>query len=130
MSKQAKYSHTYYWKDIEKSRAKNRVKDLKRRESRILYMKRYNAENKEYFKKYREEHKVQLNARYKLRAAVKAGKLTKLPCEVCGEWKSEGHHDDCLKPLVVKWFCRIHHVEVHRIIRLSKTLAMVGGLKR
>jgi hypothetical protein len=46
--------------------------------------------------------------------AVKRGKMTKLPCEVCGNPKSEAHHPDYDKPLDVMWLCRKHHADIHR----------------
>lgn len=49
-----------------------------------------------------------------LQKAVKHGEIQRLPCEVCGHEKSEGHHDDYSKPLSVRWLCRRHHREVHR----------------
>ena len=53
------------------------------------------------------------SARAKLRNAVKVGKIIKLPCEFCGDIKSQGHHEDYLKPLEVKWLCMKHHRIVH-----------------
>ena len=44
---------------------------------------------------------------------VKIGELKRLPCEVCGNKKSEAHHDDYEKPLEVRWLCRKHHAEHH-----------------
>lgn len=41
--------------------------------------------------------------------AVRSGKLIRQPCGVCGEPKSEKHHDDYSKPLEVRWLCRTHH---------------------
>lgn len=55
-------------------------------------------------------------ARYLLRSAVESGKVKKLNCEVCDNPKTQGHHTDYSKPLVVKWLCRQHHSEVHRIL--------------
>ena len=49
-----------------------------------------------------------------LRAAVAAGRVVKRPCEVCGNPKSEAHHDDYSKPLDVMWVCRKHHADIHR----------------
>jgi hypothetical protein len=46
--------------------------------------------------------------------ALKYGKLTKQPCEVCGELKVEAHHTDYEKPLDVVWYCKEHHTEIHR----------------
>jgi len=45
--------------------------------------------------------------------AVRDGKLIKQPCEVCGELKVQGHHDDYTKPLDVRWLCVSHHAEHH-----------------
>lgn len=41
--------------------------------------------------------------------AMKKGLIKKMPCEVCGNPKSEKHHDDYTKPLSVRWLCRSHH---------------------
>lgn len=45
--------------------------------------------------------------------AVRSGKLTKQPCEVCGEFDVEAHHEDYSKPLEVEWLCRAHHLQRH-----------------
>lgn len=61
----------------------------------------------------RSRDKIKQNARSKLRRAVFNGKIQRQPCEVCGEPKSHGHHEDYSKPLDVKWLCVKHHVEHH-----------------
>lgn len=45
--------------------------------------------------------------------ALKSGRLVRQPCEVCNDPKSEAHHDDYSKPLVVRWLCKPHHAEHH-----------------
>lgn len=50
------------------------------------------------------------------RAALQSGKIKRLPCEMCGDPKSEGHHPDYSKPLDVMWLCRKHHRDVHRTL--------------
>lgn len=46
--------------------------------------------------------------------AIKAGKMERKPCEVCGAEKVEAHHPDYTKPLEVMWLCKPHHTEWHR----------------
>lgn len=52
-------------------------------------------------------------ARWAVHRAVESGRLIKLPCVVCGEVESEGHHEDYSKPLEVIWLCKTHHAEHH-----------------
>lgn len=47
--------------------------------------------------------------------AIKLGKLVRQLCECCGSDKTAAHHDDYSKPLEVRWLCRKHHGEWHRI---------------
>lgn len=58
------------------------------------------------------KHKKACHA--KVQRAIRSGKLTKQPCELCGEQKSEAHHADYTKPLDVQWLCPSHHVELHK----------------
>lgn len=52
--------------------------------------------------------------RSKLRYAIKMKRIIKLPCQVCGNTKSEGHHPDYSKPFEVEWLCREHHAKYRR----------------
>jgi hypothetical protein len=52
-------------------------------------------------------------ARSILQSAVRRGKIKRLPCVVCGDRNSHGHHTDYGKPLEVVWLCRKHHRERH-----------------
>lgn len=52
-------------------------------------------------------------ARAAIRNAIRRNEMQKLPCEICGNKRSEGHHDDYTKPLIVRWLCRKHHKEYH-----------------
>lgn len=54
----------------------------------------------------RDAHKAVQNA-------LKAGKLTKAPCEECGSKLTVAHHDDYAKPLDVRWLCKICHSQWH-----------------
>ena len=50
-----------------------------------------------------------VRARALVRQYVYEGKIKRMPCMVCGQTKSEAHHEDYKKPLDVIWLCRIHH---------------------
>lgn len=52
-------------------------------------------------------------------SAIAAAKLKKQPCEICGNPRTDGHHDDYSKPLAVTWLCRKHHAERHRMLRAA-----------
>lgn len=59
----------------------------------------------------RRRNPEKVRARDAVANAIRRGKLSRLPCEVCGEVKSEAHHGDYSKPLEVRWLCRPHHLE-------------------
>lgn len=61
-----------------------------------------------------ERNPEKVQARQKCRKAVKAGKLTRLPCEGCGTTQNvHGHHEDYSKPLDVRWLCMGCHYILH-----------------
>ena len=62
-----------------------------------------------------ETRRLRHNARRKFRRAVKSGKVQRLPCVVCGDENSEGHHSDYSRPLDVMWLCGKHHRETHTL---------------
>jgi len=49
-----------------------------------------------------------------LLTAIRAGRIERKPCEVCGKFPADAHHDDYSRPLVVRWLCRHHHHWHHR----------------
>ena len=92
------------------------------------YRRKYKEAHPENQKRYREKHKVMLALKSRLRSmenpekrkaciavghALRAGKLHKEPCAICGKIKSQAHHDDYSKPLDVVWLCGRHHMELH-----------------
>ena len=47
-------------------------------------------------------------------SAIERGDMTRQPCRVCGNPKTDAHHDDYTKPLEVDWLCRLHHIARHK----------------
>jgi len=63
-----------------------------------------------------DEHRFKHQVRALTRSYVRAGKLIKMPCEKCGTKKNvEAHHDDYTKPMDIRWLCRLHHREHHKL---------------
>jgi hypothetical protein len=57
-----------------------------------------------------------------VREAILRGVLIRFPCEVCGNIKSHGHHDDYSKPLDVRWLCSRHHRQYHILLNSKQPL--------
>ena len=118
----------------------------KNHEDFISYLKEYNFKRKEkqskYFKEYRKKNRIRLNkkdadrlknpiaciihkTRYAVSHAIRAKRLSKSPCEICGIIKVQAHHDDYNFPLKVRWLCLVHHTEWHK----HNTAILPKGIK-
>lgn len=90
------------------------------REANIERIRAYDRErgsrqDKYYLREYRKRNPEKNKARAMVNYHVRAGNMTKKPCEVCGATgRVEGHHDDYSKPLDVRWLCSVHHKQVHK----------------
>ena len=82
---------------------KKRFKDPKRKKKLL-----------EYQRNRREKFKGKSKARNIINSLVRNGKLKQQSCEVCKSKKSEAHHPDYRKPLLIQWLCRKHHLEKHK----------------
>ena len=58
---------------------------------------------------------AQAKAHSALNQKIRSGKWRRFPCEKCGHWKTEAHHDDYSMPLEVRFLCHTHHMEWHKI---------------
>lgn len=96
-----KYHQTY--QKIYKTRPE--VKERKRKEAHI--------------RRQDPTERVKQSARRSVRNEIEAGRMIRMPCEVCGHFPTDGHHDDYSRPLSVRWLCRLHHREHH-----AKEMAM------
>ena len=107
-----KASMEYKYANIEahRERGKQWYQDNKarRRPSNLRHVKAYQARWPE-----KQKAKNMLNDR------VNRGKITREPCEVCGDPNTQGHHEDYSKPLDVVWLCTKHHMERHRKVGVS-----------
>lgn len=63
---------------------------------------------------------LKLRARGKIKHELKMGRMTKQPCEVCGELKVQAHHTDYNKPLEVRWLCVLHHRRSHLRLKVDR----------
>ena len=88
------------WREHDRLRYKN---DLARR-----------AYVSEACKKHRAKYPIKYKARQAVGHALRNGTLIKKPCYLCGNEKSQAHHDDYSKPLEVVWVCSLCHVKIER----------------
>jgi len=65
------------------------------------------------YERYCKKNRIKRLAKDNVNNALRAGRLTRLNCKVCGELKTEGHHPDYSQPLKVIWLCKKHHMEEH-----------------
>lgn len=100
------YSKKYYLKN--KIKILNSVKKwISKNKNKIsLYKKKSDAKYKS-----KPDNMLKIVARKKIYNKLRYGKMKRLPCEVCGNVKSEAHHKDYSKPLDVQWLCKVHHME-------------------
>ena len=83
-------------------------------ESRKRYMEVWLKNNHDKVLANRRKHRIKWRARWMFKYYVKTGKIKRMPCEFCGNPKSQGHHTDYSKPTQVIWLCRKHHSAAHR----------------
>lgn len=106
---------TEYWRDASKASGRYARCAVCQAETERNKRKRYNLTNKS--RLIRERTPIQSKARTSVRNAVARGKLAKMPCFLCGDENSEGHHLNYDFPLHVIWLCRKHHKGVHNEIK-------------
>lgn len=65
---------------------------------------------------YSHRHPDREKAKQAVAVAVRSGRLSRLPCQVCGATRAQAHHDDYTRRLDVIWLCATHHGEMHRLL--------------
>jgi ribosomal protein S27AE len=108
-------------RDPEKVRSADRRRYWRNHEKRREVNAEYRRKHPDYFREtsaaWAARNPEKRQATWTLNNAVRDGKITKEPCEVCGEAKVEAHHDDYSKPLDVRWLCLAHHGQQHIVYR-------------
>lgn len=68
-----------------------------------------------YLQTYYQKYPAKKKAHSAIQNALRRVKIKRYPCIICGDTKSEAHHNDYEKPLDVVWLCRKHHQEHHNL---------------
>lgn len=67
-------------------------------------------------RRWRTANPIKYAAQRAVYRALRRGIIFKGPCEQCGSSANiHGHHDDYSRPLMVRWLCEKHHLDVHRV---------------
>jgi len=104
-------------KECQKEYDKKRLRDPKRMKMRRDYQKTENgkAAHNRATARWIEKNTIKRAAHIMVGNAIRDGKLTVLPCEVCFSTHGiHGHHDDYSRPLDVRWLCTTCHSLWHR----------------
>lgn len=135
--KQKQQAREYYRRNRDRVLRYMKTYYQENREDRDVNSERWRRNNRdwfrEYYRKWRKEkgaestrlsglkwktgNKDKTKAHAEVRNAIRRGDIKRLPCEICGEIKSQAHHHDYSKPLDVKFLCSLHHKEEHHASR-------------
>ena len=125
-----------HYRDKERRRAQEREREKRRpkrhrhrhrtlelrawRDAHPNYHAEWLAAHPGYMKEYRARFPERERARQKLNRERRAGRVTKLDCEVCGSMlRVEGHHAFGYSEemaLAVWWLCKTHHEAMHSAV--------------
>lgn len=113
--------------NLEKAREYDRQRgDLPQRiEARRMYQEtdRYKQLSADAKRRYAKRNPEKRSAQGLVAYHLKLGNLARHPCQVCGNAKSEAHHEDYSKPLDVVWLCDAHHKARHREMNAERRQA-------
>lgn len=87
-------------------------------ERAAIKMRNWRSENKEksiaHVNQYKKSNPEKAKAHSIVKKAIRKKELMRMPCEVCGNIKSQAHHENYNRPLDVNWLCQKHHSERHK----------------
>lgn len=107
--------------------------DPEHKRKRNNFVNRWRANNpdawSEIAKRCRDKHdyqgqypRVRKRASWRVKEAIRSGRMKRLPCNICGERLSHAHHCDYNKPLEVMFLCADHHRGWHRIFKPTEVI--------
>lgn len=104
--------------DVAEHRLKNidKIRDYEKNRSKLPHRKLLSLQ---VTKAWRSEDKRRLKCHNAVRRAILNGTINRMPCEICGNEKSQAHHEDYDKPLLVMWLCDQHHKDRHKLPRME-----------
>lgn len=119
-----------YYREFDKNRStnpdriKSRTEYQKNNPDKFRsYKKKYALNNPEKIHESQSKYKKNNPEKYKATSLLnnnkKKGKVISKPCIICGDIKSQAHHEDYNKPLEVIWLCDKHHKELHKNRRIK-----------
>jgi hypothetical protein len=96
-------------------REQERERDRRYHETHREQRREYNPERRAATAKYKKANPEKFQARNAISNGIRDGKITRGPCVVCGNPKTQKHHPDYSKPLEVVDMCSRHHGQSHRL---------------
>ena len=116
VNKSSKDGHQSNCKECEKAKYRKYYAENPKR--RKVYIQKWSEQNPDRLLQHsatkRKKDLIQIKARKILNNEIRSGRIQRLPCEVCGDLKSQAHHHDYSKPLEVTFLCQLHHIEAHK----------------
>jgi ribosomal protein S27AE len=109
---------------------RTREKYLRQLETAREWKKSNPERHAELARAYRARNREKTLAQNKLNYAVRTGRMSRLPCEVCGtDEKVHAHHSDYSKPYDVRWLCFKCHKTSHPVDDDDKAIKFGGARK-
>jgi hypothetical protein len=112
-----KWYETHRKEKCERTRLYHKAHPEQARESARNYRERNHEQVRERDRNYKKANPEKQKAHHALNNAIRAGKIVRQPCVICGNPKSHGHHPDYSRPLVVIWLCAVCHKLLHKLLK-------------
>lgn len=122
VKKKKEWDRQYNSRNKESLKEKARIRYEDNREKRIAAVTAWQSgpgreKRNGYIRSWRTRNPEKARVHAMVCKAIGCGKLIRQPCEVCGNSKSDAHHDDYSKPFDIRWLCRQHHKDLHKKLK-------------